>query len=84
MGDKTKEIFKSEITEKYGRENIMIVENIKMRSALLLLKRKATAQMTPTKNTCSLTEDDINDVLCVADMEIEPLKDLEVINAKKL
>lgn len=84
MGDKTKEIFKSEITEKYGRENIMIVENIKMRSALLLLKRKATAQMTPTKNTCFLTEDDINDVLCVADMEIEPLKDLEVINAKKL
>lgn len=84
MSDKTKDIFKSEISEKYRRENTMIVENIKMRSALLLLKRKATAQMTATKNTCFLTEDDINDVLCVADMEIELLKDLEVLDAKKL
>lgn len=63
----------------------MIVENTKLKSALLLLKRKALSQMTSSKKTCFLTEEEINEVLSIAEMEIEPAKEeLEVIDVKEL
>ena len=52
----------------------------KLQLALELLKLKAVRQMCEGKTTCTLTENDVQDVLFVAGMSLdEKVKELEVM-----
>lgn len=42
----------------------------RLRAALELMQHKALKQMAATKSTCTLDEDDINEVLLVAGMPV--------------
>ena len=53
---------------------------IRARAALELLKLKAVRQMCEGKETCTLNEDDVQEILFVAGMEIKrEEKELEVM-----
>lgn len=51
----------------------------KYRAALDLLRFKASKQMCEGKTTCTLNENDIQEILYVAGMALEKVKELEVI-----
>jgi len=51
----------------------------KFRAALELLRFKAAKQMCEGKNTCTLDENDIQEILFVAGLPLEERKELEVI-----
>lgn len=51
----------------------------RMKAALDLLRFKAVRQMCEGKTTCTLTEADVQEILFVAGMALEKVKELEVI-----
>lgn len=51
----------------------------KFRAALELLRFKAAKQMCEGKTTCTLDENDIQEILFVAGLPLEERKELEVI-----
>ena len=51
----------------------------RMKAALELLRFKAVRQMCEGKTTCTLTEADVQEILFVAGIELERVKELEVI-----
>lgn len=58
------------------------MNEVRMMAALDLLRLKAVKQMCEGKTTCILNEDDVQEILLVAGMELEPKsknKELEVI-----
>lgn len=50
-----------------------------MKAALELLRFKAARQMCEGKTTCTLNENDIQEILYIAGMALEKVKELEVI-----
>ena len=55
------------------------VNAVKHKAALDLLRMKATSQMVEGKTTCTLNEVDIQEILLVAGMPLNTVKELEVI-----
>lgn len=57
------------------------MNEVRMMAALDLLRLKAIKQMCEGKTTCTLNEDDVQEILLVAGMELDPkpTKELEVI-----
>ena len=51
----------------------------RFRAALELLRFKAAKQMCEGKSTCTLNEEDIQEILYIAGMKLKVEKDLEVI-----
>lgn len=56
---------------------LTLIEAVKHKTAIDLLRLKVTSQMREGKTTCTLNEDDIKEVLFVAGMGID--KELEVM-----
>ena len=59
--------------------NATDTEAIRAKAALELLKLKAVRQMCDGKTTCTLDEDDIQEILFVAGMKLKEEKELEVM-----
>lgn len=50
----------------------------RMKAALDLLRLKAIRQMTETKTSCMLDEEDVQEILLVAGMGLDPKNDREL------
>ena len=62
----------------YQKKGEKTMNETRMKAALDLLRLKAIRQMTETKTSCMLDEEDVQEILLVAGMGLDPKSDREL------